>query len=71
MLLIRAASSPTLVQQLLSFGVSANQVLQLEGQYDVGKLCAMLEPPQAPWPNGKGIGVRSRGLQVRVLPGSL
>ena len=25
----------------------------------------------APWPNGQGIGPRSRGLQVRVLPGSL
>ena len=24
----------------------------------------------APWPNGQGIGPRSRGLQVRVLPGS-
>ena len=24
----------------------------------------------APWPNGKGIGLRSQGLQVRVLPGS-
>ena len=25
---------------------------------------------KAPWPNGEGIGLRSRGLQVRVLPGS-
>ncbi len=24
----------------------------------------------APWPNGYGISLRSRGLQVRVLPGS-
>ena len=24
----------------------------------------------AVWPNGEGIGFRSRGLQVRVLPGS-
>ena len=24
----------------------------------------------APWPNGSGIGLRSRGLQVRILPGS-